>query len=168
MSDAAATGYRQLREALFRRYDLTEDGFQFRFRLSRPEPGESPEQFFHRFRSYLGKWMTMSQTTNMAESVKDLFAKELFLNSCPKNLAAHLRDKELANLDDMSPRAVRFLIAHNRRFHVTQYDSNERQSFPVEDTSPDTPKNELPSGSNVRCLVCKRLGHRAADCKSSG
>ena len=91
----------------------------------------------------------MSRTTNTVESVKDLFVKEQFLTSCSKDLAAHLREKELANLDDMATRAVRFLIAHNRRFHGTEYDSNERQSFPVEGTSPNAPKNELPSGSNV-------------------
>ena len=73
MSDAVATDYGQLREALFRRYDLTEDGYRLRFRRSRPEPGESPEQFIHRLRSYLGKWMTMSRTMNTAVSVKDLF-----------------------------------------------------------------------------------------------
>ena len=59
MLDAAATDYRQLRGALFRRHDLTEDGYRLRFRRSRPEPEESPEQFIHRLRNYLGKWMTM-------------------------------------------------------------------------------------------------------------
>ena len=135
MLDAAATDYRQLREALLRRYDLKEDGYRLRFRRSRPEPGESPEQFSRRLRSYLGKWMTMSRTSNTAESVKDLFVEEQFLNSWPKDLAAHLREKELANLDDMATSAVRFLIAHNRRFHGTVYDLNKRQSFSVEDTS---------------------------------
>ena len=110
----------------------------------------------------------MSRTTNTVESVKDLFVKEQFLNSCPKHLAANLREKELANLDDMANRAERFLIAHNRRFHGTEYDSNERQSFPVEDTSPDAPKNEHPSGSNVLYPVCKRLGHRTTDCRLRG
>ena len=89
----------------------------------------------------------MSRTTNTTESVKDLFAKKR------------------AILEFVSQGPCR---AFERESWLTLYDLNKRQSFPVEDTSPDTPKDKLPSGSNVRCLVCKRLGHHAADCRLRG
>ena len=53
MSETAAVDYRGLKEALLKRYNLTEDGFRVRFRDSKPEDGESPEQFITRLKRYL-------------------------------------------------------------------------------------------------------------------
>lgn len=41
MSSETAQNYDELKSALLRRYDLTEDGFKRKFRSSRPEPGET-------------------------------------------------------------------------------------------------------------------------------
>ena len=46
LSEEAAVDYRQLKEALLKRYDLTEDGYRHKIRKSRPEPAEKPDQFF--------------------------------------------------------------------------------------------------------------------------
>ena len=53
LSDAAANDYDQLKEALLKRYDLTEDGFRVKFRDAKPEVGDSPEQFIIRLQNYL-------------------------------------------------------------------------------------------------------------------
>ena len=61
LSEEAAVDYRQLKEALLKRYDLTEDGYRLKFRKSRPEPAEKPDQFIHRLKNYLKKWMMFSK-----------------------------------------------------------------------------------------------------------
>lgn len=53
LSDAAVVDYDQLKEALLRRYDLTEDDYRLKFCRSKPELGKSPEQFIYCLQSYL-------------------------------------------------------------------------------------------------------------------
>lgn len=60
MSSETAQNYDELKSALLRRYDLTEDGFKRKFRSSRPEPGETFSQFTVRLGSYLTRWIEMS------------------------------------------------------------------------------------------------------------
>ena len=62
---------------------------------------------------YLKKWMRLARNEDTMETIKDLFIKEQFFNSCPKDLSAHLCDKGLVDLDEMATVAERFLIAHN-------------------------------------------------------
>ena len=61
LSKEAAVKYRQLKEALLKRYDLMEDGYRLKFRKSRPEPAEKPDQFIHRLKNYLKKWIMFSK-----------------------------------------------------------------------------------------------------------
>ena len=51
LSKKAAINYKQMKEALLKRYDLTEDGYRLKFRKSRPEPAEMPNQFIHRLKN---------------------------------------------------------------------------------------------------------------------
>ena len=43
-----ATDYRKIKAALLKRYNLTEEGFRRKFRESRPNHNENPEQFVTR------------------------------------------------------------------------------------------------------------------------
>ena len=45
LSEEAASDYDKMKIALMRRYDLTEDGYRRKFRTSKPEIDESPDQF---------------------------------------------------------------------------------------------------------------------------
>ena len=45
LSEGAAKDYDKVKIALMKRYDLTEDGYRCKFRASKPEVDESPEQF---------------------------------------------------------------------------------------------------------------------------
>ena len=49
----AAQDYDRVKLALMKRYDLTEDGYRHKFRASKPEVDESPEQFIVRLDRYL-------------------------------------------------------------------------------------------------------------------
>ena len=69
-----------------KRYDLTEDGYRGKFRASKPEVDESPEQFIVRLDRYLLRWLELSNTENSFEGLKDLIVKEQFIDACPKNV----------------------------------------------------------------------------------
>ena len=53
LSEEAARDYGKVKIALMKRYDLTEDGYRRKFRASKPEVDESPDQFIVRLDRYL-------------------------------------------------------------------------------------------------------------------
>ena len=71
ISEEAAQDYDRVKLALMKRYDLTEDGYRRKFRASKPEVDESPEQFIVRLDRYLLRWLELSNTDRSFEGVKD-------------------------------------------------------------------------------------------------
>ena len=67
-----------------KRYDLTEDGYRRKFRASKPEVDESPEQFIVRLDRYL-LWLELSNAERSFGGLKDLIVKEKFIDSCQKS-----------------------------------------------------------------------------------
>ena len=93
LSEDAAKDYDRVKIVLMKRYDLTEDGYRRKFRASKPEVDESPEQFIVRLDRYLLRWLELSNTARSFDGLKDLIVKEQFIDSCPKDLAIHLRER---------------------------------------------------------------------------
>ena len=87
MPKTAAVDYKELKEALLKRYDLTENGFRVRFRNSKPEDGESPDQFITRLKRYLTRLIDLTKTKKSFEALGDLFVKD---DACPEDLAIYL------------------------------------------------------------------------------
>ena len=163
-------------------YDLTEDGYRRKFRLSKPESDDSPDQFIIRLTKYLMRWIELSKTTESFEGLRDLIVKEQFINSCPKELAVHLRERAPENLDQIAKIADQYLEAHGK--HLFNPVKNEAP----EETDDDESERTLSDSSTVRCFkyngrghksfnfqnrvrrcyVCNKQGHEARSCKSSG
>ena len=93
LSEEAAKDYDKVKIALIKRYDLTEDGYRRKFRASKPEVDESLDQFIVRLDRYLLRWLELSDTERTFDDLKDLIVKEQFIDSCPKDLAIHLRER---------------------------------------------------------------------------
>jgi len=53
MSDNEVGDYKALKQSLLKRFRLTEGGYRKRFKKSKIENGETPEQFVDRLRKYL-------------------------------------------------------------------------------------------------------------------
>ena len=70
-SEEAAQDYDRMNLALMKRYDLTEDGgYRYKFRASKSEVDESPEQFIVRLDRYLLRWLELSNTERCFEGLK--------------------------------------------------------------------------------------------------
>ncbi len=117
MSKTVAVNYRELKEALLKRYDLTENGFRVRFRKSNPEEGESPEQFITRLKRYLTRWTELSKTEKTFEVLCELFVKDQFIDACPEELTIYSRERDPENVDRVAKIAEQFLAAHGRTLH---------------------------------------------------
>jgi len=55
------TDYEKLKQALLKRFNLTEEGFRTRFRSAKPEGGEIQLQFITRMESYLIRWLELAK-----------------------------------------------------------------------------------------------------------
>ena len=55
-----ANDYDQLKAALLKRFNLTEDGYKQRFYESKAEKNESPQQYIARLNSYLLRWLELA------------------------------------------------------------------------------------------------------------
>ena len=87
LSDDDATDYKILKEALLKRYDLTEEEYQRKFRNAKPEAGESPEQYIFRIKTYLERWIELSGTEKSYEGLSNIIMMEQFIESCLRVLA---------------------------------------------------------------------------------
>ena len=182
LSEEASVDYDQVKLALMKTYDLTEDGYRRKFRLSKPESDDSPDQFIIRLTKYLMRWIELSKTTESFEGLRDLIVKEQFINSCPKELAVHLRERAPENLDQIAKIADQYLEAHGK------YLFNPVKNGAPKETDDDESERTLSDSSTVRCFkyngrghksfncqnrvrrcyVCNKQGHEARNCKSSG
>ena len=107
----AAKDYDKVKIALMKRHDLTEDDYRRKLRASKPEVDESPEQFIVRLDRYLLRWLELSDTEQTFDGLKDLIVKEQFIDSCPKDLAIHLREKAPETLAKIAKIADQYLEA---------------------------------------------------------
>ena len=71
LSREAAGNYEALKEALLRRFQLTQEGFRQKFRACQPETGESAPQFAIRLDNYLMRWIDLSKSEKSFQGLKD-------------------------------------------------------------------------------------------------
>ena len=67
-----AQDYEVLKDALLKRFNLTEESFKQKFKTAKPELNEAPGQFLARLESYLMRWieLAVSSGPNFVESRK--------------------------------------------------------------------------------------------------
>ena len=135
LSEDAAKEYDRVKIALMKRYDLTEDGYRRKFRASKPEVDESPEQFIVRLDRYLLRWLELSNTARTFDGLKDLIVKEQFIDSCPKDLAIHLRERAPETLAKIAKIADQYLEAHGKHLFSS---ANRSQQCSLGGTKPRT------------------------------
>ena len=160
LSEEAAQDYDRVKLALMKRYDLTEDGYRRKFRASKPEVDESPEQFIVRLDRYLLRWLELSNTDRSFEGLKDLIVKEQFIDSCPKELAIHLRERAPETLVQIAKIADQYLEAHGK--HLFSPASRKPVVLPQKEET----KNQQNDSAIVVCFKCNARGHKAVNCPS--
>ena len=134
-----------------KRYELTEDGYHRRFRASKREVDESRKQSIVRLERYLLRWFELSHTERSFEGLKDLIVEEQFIDSCPKELAIHLRERAPETLVQMAKIADQYLEAHGK------HKCNARGHKPI----------NCPTLAR-KCFLCGKQGHKARNCRSGG
>ena len=112
LSPEEAKNYEKLRDALLKRYQLTEEGFRQKFRTSKQETGETAGQFVIRLKNYLARWMELGKVPESFEGLRDLLLREQFLTVSNKNLVLFLKERKIKSVNEMTELAEQYMEAH--------------------------------------------------------
>ena len=72
--------YGTLKQAILKRFKLTEEGFRIKFRKIRPSQGDSVFQLIERLRRYFNRWTDLAGTEKIFQGVCGLLIKEQFID----------------------------------------------------------------------------------------
>ncbi|GFO04822.1 reverse transcriptase [Plakobranchus ocellatus] len=164
LDEEDAQKYDKCRDALLKRYNLTQDGFQEKFRRSRPEAGESISQFKTRIQSYLDKWLHLAgKDKSNPDDLIDFVIMEQLMNICSKDLVVFLKERKPKSADDLIGLAEKYVEAHGETRALSrtppEKKADERSSHPP----------QLHTGAAkqpIQCRRCKRFGHIEKFCKT--
>ena len=163
-----AQDYETLKDALLKRFNLTEEGFKQRFKSARAETGEAPTQFIARLENYLMRWIDLANVPKDFDGLINLIVREQYLESCPVHLAIFLRERKPKDLSELAILAEQYLDAHANR----NKDWTKKPGF--RDQEAGDKKNEKSGRRDDRdvrpeterkCFNCGKIGHVARSCE---
>ena len=117
--------YNELKNALLKRYQLTEEGFRRKFREEKPDQGETVYQFIARIRRYLERWVDLAGIDKTYESVMDLLVREQYISTCSEEMAIFLKERIPKNVKEMTMFAERYVEAHERKYKSDDTDGQK-------------------------------------------
>ena len=190
-----ASSYDKLKSALLKRYNLTEEGFRNKFRTSRPDKFENPNQFVVRLDNYFCRWLDLAKINKDFEGVKDLLLREQFINACNVDLSLFLKERNPKDIKAMAELADKYVEARGGIFGqlIKPSSSSFYRSDRVRDNNQRTDKPNRPLGQERRfekktfspnfhkpgshnftnskqfstCFHCGKSGHIARNCWSN-
>jgi len=164
------TSYEKLKEDLLKRFKLSEGGYRSRFKKSRLENGETPEQFVERIRKYLRKWRAMANFEKTYEVLEDLIVRDQYL----------ICSKELQTFVDHLTKEIKFDDRKGTNASVTNKFISSESKQPmrcfvcdnvghksVDCRASTQPNTIVRSERGIRCYICSDFGHKAVDCPES-
>ena len=113
MPDTDVDNYEQLKMALLKRYQLTEEGFRRRFREGKADKGETVFQFVARLRRYFRRWVELSGVERTYEALEDLLVQEQYITTCGQELAIFLRERVPKDVKEMTRLAEQYIEARD-------------------------------------------------------
>ncbi|XP_033731328.1 uncharacterized protein LOC117320952 [Pecten maximus] len=108
---AESMDYDQLKRALLKRFEMTEQGFRKRFRGGRPESGETFAQFAVRLESYFMRWIELAGVKETFADLRDLMLRDQFIQTCGNELMLFLKERTPSSIAEMSKLADQYADA---------------------------------------------------------
>ena len=173
LSSEAQKSYEEVKEALLRRYDFTEDEFRRQFFSAKAESGETPSQFMVRLERVLSRWVQTAKIELSFEDLCCLLVREQFIRKCQPELAAYLREKKFKDPREVAKATELYLDAHGGTMYEVK--GAKKKGNVIGSKNMSLKKNEHESVSvsgsgtgssdqNV-CRYCRKAGHDISECK---
>ena len=172
LSTEDANDYEKLRDALLKRYQLTEEGFHQKFRNSKQKIGETAGQFVIRLSNYLARLMELGKVKATFEGLRDMIVREQFLSVSPKNLVLFLKERKIKSVDEMVQLAEQDMEAHtvsDVHFYLspktkTDGDKYDFMKRPVNSLPSLEGKREVREYRERHCYGCGKTDHFINSC----
>ncbi|XP_069140237.1 uncharacterized protein [Argopecten irradians] len=166
-----ALDYQELKKALLKRFEKTEDGFRKAFRSSRPEGGETFTQFSLRLDNYFERWVEMTRTEKTYERLKDLVIRDQFIYCCGRELALFLKERIPSSLQEMARLADQFADARGSRNNLMTSRTNKHGDVKPQQNSSAHITDNLRGKATVpqkerKCYSCGKPGHLSFECRN--
>ena len=158
MPSDQANNYEELKKAILKRYQLTEEGFRLKFREEKPQKSETVFQFMSRLRLFK-RWTEMAQAGNTFESLEDLLIREQFTQSCSTDKALFLKERAPKSVAEMTKPAEQYLEAHAGNKMCTRPLTNMRSHKGPPSVGPSPPT----AGFRPFVRGSPQLPHRLAE-----
>ena len=168
LSNDEAKDYDKVKDALLKRYQLTEDGFRLKFREGQPESGESPGQFLTRIGNYLARWMKLANAGETYEGLRNLIIMEQYIRMCPKDLAVYLKERHHETMEEVAVASEKFLEAHGKTLATGQGKKDSKNSQSQQKGPQRGWNNSGDQGNDIQCYNCSRRGHGKQHCRQKG
>ena len=84
MPEEASNDYGALKEALMKRFNLTDIGYKNKFKKCTPLNDETASEFIHRITTYFEKWTELASCETTFEGLKELLVREQFIEVCSR------------------------------------------------------------------------------------
>ena len=164
-----AQNYVVLKDALLKRFNLTEEGFKQKFKTAKPETSEAPAQFIARLENYLLRLIELSNVEQDYEGLKNLMIREQYLESCSMQLAIFLRERKLTDLSEIAQAAEQYLEAHASKTgsHKPEQQKDTYRDRRMESSIKTTGEAQTNVGNkrkSTTCYNCGKAGHIARNC----
>ncbi|XP_069106410.1 uncharacterized protein [Argopecten irradians] len=175
MPSTQINDYDELKKALLRRYELTEEGFRVKFNEGKPEKGETAFQFVARLTRYLTRWTQMSEIVKSFEGLTDLLIREQFIQACSSDMALFLRERAPKDAQELTRLAEQYMEAHGGNLAKSSkatYNSSKPNQQVRNNNSQQQKANDKTTevkGQRTRlCFICGGEGHIARDHADGG
>ena len=174
MSNDEAKDYQQVKEAIFRRYDINEETYRRRLRSVVWKTNESPMEMLTRIIDLTGKWLKSSDTR---EKVLDTIIQEQFIDVLPKEARVWVKERKPTSSADAGKLAEDFRQARKetwdrvgKRCHLCKkighlakdcYQNRENNGD-KRSTSAETPED-----TRRKSIICFNRGHISRNCPNA-
>jgi len=161
LTDEEVDDYEVLKVQLLKRFRLTEGGYRKKFKMSKLEPGKSPEQFVEQLRRYLEKWRVMTGYEARYDSLEDMIIRDQYFLTCDKSLQTFLKEKGKLSLKETTNASNDYYEAHgylnkqndgppNENCGLRNHRTSERKKF----------RGDQRNTNNMVCFQCNLVGHK--------